>query len=126
MIQEYGSKPHHEGKEEQLQEQCMTYCRHKYGKYLIAHIPNESRSKPQYRAKLKRLGLVAGMPDIMVFAPSGGYHGLAIELKRKYTSPNDTQIAILTSLQSVGWYSTWLRSFDAFKDLIDRYMSADL
>ena len=128
-IEEFGdtnAKRHHEAKEESLQESCMTYTRMQYPKSLAVHIPNESRAKPQYRQKLTRLGLVSGMPDIMIFEPSGGYFGLAVELKRKYKKPRDTQLECLERLARAGWYATWLRSFDNYKLLIDAYMKAEL
>ena len=125
-IEEYGLKPHYEGKEEGLQETCMAYTRYQYPKSLSVHIPNESKSKPQYRAKMKRMGLVSGMPDIMIFEPSGGYFGLAVELKRRYGKPTDNQIACLEWLARSGWYATWTRSFDHYKKLVDLYMKAEL
>jgi len=50
------------------------------------HVPNEGKHKVQYRAKQKRLGVKAGVPDILIFdrppaCPDNV--GAAIELKRR-------------------------------------------
>ncbi len=70
------------------------------------HVPNAGKHKPQYRAKLKRLGLKAGVPDILIpTLTHSGDTGVAIELKRrdggKGASPE--QVAWLTKLHRNGW-----------------------
>lgn len=46
------------------------------------HVPNQRRTTVQYGAKLKRLGVSAGVPDLVITCMRGGYGGLYIELKR--------------------------------------------
>jgi VRR-NUC domain len=46
------------------------------------HIPNQRRCSVAYGAKLKRLGVSAGVPDICLPIAKGKFHGLYIELKR--------------------------------------------
>ena len=49
------------------------------------HCPNEGKRKPQYIAKLKRLGLKSGFPDVIIFdSPPCDltFKGAVIELKR--------------------------------------------
>lgn len=51
------------------------------------HVPNEGKHKVQYRAKQKRLGVRAGVPDVIVIdSPPNGEEalkGCVIELKRR-------------------------------------------
>lgn len=47
-------------------------------------IPNSGRT-PQQGAKLKKLGVKPGMPDVMVCVVRGLWHGLFIEFKRAAT-----------------------------------------
>ncbi len=46
----------------------------------VFHVPNERRASPQYYAKLRRMGVVAGIADYIVFIKGKGW--AAIEFKR--------------------------------------------
>ena len=46
-------------------------------------IPNGSRRDAKTGVNLVRTGLKAGVPDICLAVPRGGYHALYIELKRR-------------------------------------------
>jgi len=48
----------------------------------LFHVANESKSAPQYRAKLRQKGMKKGVPDLIIPHPKGGFSGLVIELKR--------------------------------------------
>lgn len=73
------------------------------GKYpelkLLHHIPNEGKRSVSTGARMRREGLVSGVPDIHLPVPSGTYHGLYIELKRikhsKVTPEQEEFIAML-------------------------------
>lgn len=71
------------------------------------HCANERKSKPQYIAKLKRLGMKTGYPDVTIFDPppyNKNLKGAVIELKRKTggrVSPN--QAEWLRNLSERGW-----------------------
>ena len=49
-----------------------------YARKLTFHVPNESDSKPQYRASLQQQGVTSGVSDIITLWGSGG----AFEMKR--------------------------------------------
>lgn len=51
----------------------------------IVHIPNEGKRSAAYGARMKRLGLAKGFPDLFIPLALSGYHGLMIELKRDRT-----------------------------------------
>ena len=69
--------------EDAEQEAVIEYCTLKGIK--AVHIPNESKRSPAYGAKMKRMGLRKGFPDLSFPTPRKGYHGLYIELKRDRT-----------------------------------------
>ena len=48
---------------------------------LAFHVPNGGRRDKITGAKLKKEGVKAGVPDIFIMLPRGGYHGLMIEFK---------------------------------------------
>lgn len=54
-------------------------------KYLFA-IPNGGKRHIVTATKLKAQGVKAGVPDLLLAYPSGVYHGLFIELKRRAKS----------------------------------------
>ncbi|UPY96975.1 VRR-NUC domain-containing protein [Pectobacterium sp. 21LCBS03] len=55
----------------------------KIGDYLL-HIPNEGKRGPKAARDAKRLGVRAGVPDLFLALPHGGYSGLWIEMKANY------------------------------------------
>jgi len=50
---------------------------------MLFHVPNGGARNKITAAQLKAEGVKKGVPDLFLMAPRGGYHGLAIELKRK-------------------------------------------
>lgn len=68
---------------------------------LLYHIPNERSDKIQ-AAKLKRMGVKAGVPDMHLPCPSGKYHGLYIEMKALDGKPDDEQLWWLAHLKATG------------------------
>lgn len=56
-------------------------------------------------AKFKALGVVAGIPDICIYAPIEPYHGLFIELKRKGGTISQIQKVRLRELNSLGYFA---------------------
>jgi len=76
-------------------------------KIKYTHVPNEGKHKVQYRVKQKRLGVQAGLPDILIFDRpplSPENVGVAIELKRqKGGRVTPEQIAWLEDLKARGW-----------------------
>ena len=76
-------------------------------KVKYAHVPNEGKHKVQYRVKQKRLGVKAGVPDLLIFDPPPACPdnvGVAIELKRRKggrVTPEQTDW--LNDLKDRGW-----------------------
>ena len=68
---------------------------------LLYHIPNERSDKIQ-AAKLKRMGVKPGVPDLHLPCPSGRYHSLYIEMKAMDGKPDDEQLWWLEHLKANG------------------------
>ena len=49
----------------------------------LYHIPNGGKRRRTEAARFKALGVKAGVPDLCLPVPKGGYHGLYIEMKRQ-------------------------------------------
>jgi len=109
-------------KEDQLTIAVADYLRLQYPKVLFTHIANERQTSPQRGAKLKRMGVKAGMPDLLIFE-RGTYSGLAIELKIKPNRPTENQERCLDFLAMCGWQCHVCYDFDEAKKIIDNYLT---
>ena len=66
---------------------------------LMYHTPNEGKRSVSTGAKMKREGLVSGVPDIHLPVAKGKYHSLYIELKRvKHSKISKEQEAFIRLL----------------------------
>lgn len=80
-------------------EQQMVICwsqqaaiRRKYPELkLLYHVPNERKCSAQEGARLKRMGVKSGVPDLCLPVARGNAHGLYIEMKTKTGKLSDTQ-----------------------------------
>ena len=75
-----------------------------------------------------------GFPDIVIYEPRGGFHGLFLELKRdgvriynRYGEPATEHIKeqhkILCKLDSLNYAAYFACGFDQAKQIIDEYLS---
>ena len=71
---------------------------------LMYHVPNEGKRTKSAGAKMKRLGLKKGVPDICLPVARGGFHGLYIELKAVGGKPTKEQCEYLDALRSEGYF----------------------
>nr|DAP00690.1 MAG TPA: Nuclease [Caudoviricetes sp.] len=110
-------------KEDNLLLSVASYLRLQYPNVLFCHIANERKTSIQQGAKLKRLGVRAGMPDILIFQPNKTYSGLAIELKIKPNKPTKNQLEVLTMLSNNNWNTAVCYDFDEAKNLIDNHLN---
>ena len=120
-------------KEDHLHLQVVEYLRWQYPNVLFGHWPNEGKRSPFERYKAKKLGMVKGWPDIMIFKQVDfpvdiklneywDYNGLAIELKIKPNKLTNEQIEILQRLDGNNWYTKVCYTFDEAKETIDFYL----
>lgn len=72
-------KPKLQTTEDNEQEAVVEYCELKH--IVAVHIPNESKRSVAYGAKMKRMGLRKGFPDLFIPTARHGFHGLFVELK---------------------------------------------
>ena len=80
----------------------MQYCELKH--IIAVHIPNESKRSLAYGAKMKRMGLSKGFPDLLFPTPNNGFHGLYIEFKRDKTcKPTPEQVEWINYLNEQGY-----------------------
>lgn len=90
---------------------------------LYHHIPNGGMRNKVTAAKLKAEGVLAGVSDISLPVPSGGYHGLYIELKVGNNGPRQAQLDFLTSVQAQGYYACICYGWRAAHKVILDYLN---
>jgi hypothetical protein len=88
---------------------------------LIYHVPNGGHRHIKIAAELKKQGVRAGIPDLVLPMARGGYFGLYIEFKA--TPPNDAPVsaaqhARIRALNAQGYLAIVCRGhFDAMEQL---------
>jgi len=65
--------------ENEIHMKCAKWVRETYPSLLIFHVANERKAPVQYHLKLRRLGVLKGVADFLVFPVDG--RKIAIELK---------------------------------------------
>lgn len=89
---------------------------------LIFHIPNQRGSRSaQDNARLKRMGVKAGIPDFFLPVRKGKYHGLFIEIKSQKGKLSDTQKEVISKINEQGYAVQVVKSVDDFLSMIDEY-----
>lgn len=87
------------------------------------HVANEGKRSKSYGAKLKRMGMRKGFPDIIVFRAKGKYHGLAIEMKYDKGKTTKDQEDWLRTLSSEGYACAVCYGADEAIKIIERYIN---
>lgn len=88
----------------------------------VVHVPNEGKRTEAYAARLKRLGLQPGFPDLFVPAARGGYHGLMIEMKTERGRLTADQKRWLAQLNAAGYRAVMCRGADEAICEIQNYL----
>lgn len=78
--------------ESQIQKDCVTWFRLQYPKIgrLLFAVPNGGARNAKEAAIMKGEGVTAGVADLILLYPSGGFHSLCIEFKTPSKSSRQT------------------------------------
>lgn len=106
--------------ESQEQIAVIDYCDFKH--IPIFHIPNGGSRNKIEAANLKRQGVRAGVPDLMLPVAKQGYHGLFIEMKVGYNKPTENQEKWIELLSKNGYLVKTCWGADEAINLITNYM----
>lgn len=71
--------------------------------------------------RMKAAGYLRGIPDLLIFEPSGGFSGLAIELKAAKGRASVYQLEALKALKSRGWRAEVSTGWDQTVELLNDY-----
>lgn len=125
-IDHFGKDKPYPGKEDALQKACADYLRLHPAKPLFFHPANGGSRNSIEAAKLKGMGVVAGVSDLVILEPME-YRctkpcGLMVELKVKGGKLTEYQTEFLQSVQVRGYKAAVVWNFDAFQTLINDYL----
>ena len=86
------------------------------------HVPNGGKRDAATAIALKRQGVKAGVPDIVLPAVRAGYHGLYIELKAGKNTTTGNQKRWLEFLRQQGYYTAVCYGWKIAAKLIETYL----
>lgn len=102
--------------EHQIQAQIIAYWNTNYPQYrkCLFHVNNKAKDSLE-GARMKTLGVVSGVSDLVLLAPSAVYF---IELKDDKGKQSDHQKAFQQQAESLGHNYRIIRSLSEFQDLL--------
>lgn len=110
--------------EDDEQAAVIEYCGLR--KIKVVHIPNEGQRSKAYGARLNKLGMQKGFPDLFFPAARQGYHGLFIEMKRDKKSPvRAEQRQWIDYLNGQGYCAVVCYGAQAAIEQIDEYFNKE-
>ena len=109
--------------EHDLQVSCVTWFRFMYPKFIIMAIPNGGYRTATTARIMKAEGQLAGVPDLFVPVPAGGFHGLWIEMKNgKAGRLSEAQKYMHDSLRAQGYAVEVVRDAIQFRTVVGEYL----
>lgn len=116
------AKPRHE--ESQLQRICVKWFRLQYPELaiLLFAVPNGGARNKREAGIMKAEGVTAGVADIILLIPSGGYASLCMEFKTEKGWQQETQKLWQQAAERAGNKYAIIRSFDDFRTEVKNYL----
>lgn len=93
---------------------------------LLFHVPNGGKRDARTATALKRQGVKAGVPDLVLPVPKGGYHGAYIELKVGDNKPTTLQRIWLSNLELQGYFTKVCYGWKDAAETIERYLTEQI
>lgn len=116
--------------EHESQRQVFTWATLQSGAWpelgLLFAVPNGGARNVVVGKKLKAEGVKAGVPDIVLPVPRGGFHGLFVEMKRPGNPPSKEQKEWLAALKGQGYCTAVCLGFDHAQAVIMRYLREEM
>ena len=93
---------------------------------LLFHIPNGGKRGKSEAARFKAMGVKAGVPDLLLPVPRGGFHGLFIELKAPNGVKSSNQDKWLKALSAQGYSVHLCYGWEEASAVILDYLNGNL
>lgn len=109
------------------QEAIIQWCQYRKGIYpeldLLYHVPNGGKRDRTTATVLKRQGVKAGVPDLVLPVARSGYHGLYVELKAPGGKLEPSQVEYLEGVEQQGYLALvcvgWQAAVEALADYLE-------
>ena len=112
-------------KEEEQIQRAVVYWLRKTFPATLHTISPITKLSVSLGARMKAMGYSKGSPDLMVFQPRAGYHGLFIEFKTPKGKINIDQYHWAKELQALGYYHAFCRSADEAITILQKYLTSN-
>ena len=121
------SRPRHQ--ESTLQKTCVAWFRAQYPDHalMLFAVPNGGGRSRIEGSIMKGEGVTAGVADLILLEARGGYGALCIEMKTrdKGSKQRPSQKAWQEATERAGNKYAVVRTFEAFRDLVEEYMAME-
>lgn len=108
--------------EADLQRACVRYMQLQYPQVICFHPANGGYRSKVEAAIFSGMGVLPGIPDLVICQPAGNSGALFVELKAGRNGTTDIQEAVIGKLKLSGYQVAVVRSLDEFIELVDEYM----
>jgi len=109
--------------EQELQYECVKWMkRHLSSEVVFFHVPNGGKRSMREGAIFKAIGVLAGVPDLIIAWPGTI---AAVELKAGKGRVSEDQIEVQARMSAIGWHVFEVRSLDQLQ-LILRNLGAPI
>lgn len=105
-----------------IQVAVVNYIRNNFPNILLTISPSGMKLPIGVATKLKRMGYLAGTPDLIILEPSNSFHGLFIELKTKTGVKSDSQKYFIEELSRRGYCAKFCFGYDEAISAINAYL----
>lgn len=106
----------------QIQVAVVNWLRAAYLNILFTASAGGMRVSVGTGKKMKMMGYRAGCPDLLIFAPRNGFHGLFIELKREGGACSSEQKEFIMRANLAGYHAEFAFGYKDACDKIEKYM----
>ncbi len=107
--------------ETRIQELVVRYLRVAYPTALFCASAGGVRTSMKQALVMKRTGYVRGFPDLAIYEPRNGKHGLFLEIKTEKGVASEFQKDWQTNLIARGYEAKICKGFEATINAIDEY-----
>jgi hypothetical protein len=112
------------GTEASVQQAIVAYLRYQYPFALYSATAGGVHTSYLQAIRLKATGYMKGCPDLLIFEPCNGFHGLMIEIKKDSKSyATKEQKEWISKLNDRGYSAHVCKSFEDAKTVIDQYFN---
>jgi VRR-NUC domain len=109
--------------EDQIQIEIFKWLRLQHKDILAFHVPNGGKRNLLEAARLKRMGVLAGVADVLILEPRGKHPLLALELKSQGGKQTPLQAVFEANCIRRNIKYKIAKSFYQAKEIIDEYLN---